>query len=171
VLNKEIYGKENTERGVMIKSNLSTETVDYKTASINYIKELPQLYDMYVEPVWNQHRSGIEPLIVYKLSREQEKFDTSAKMAFEKESPLLYFTYVTIPEIDQGILWDHEVSTTYGAFATEDDAIAAAANYTSFRPQLILDTSLWTYRVLLDTGLICPLPSGRYPVAWLIRGG
>jgi hypothetical protein len=89
----------------------------------------------------------------------------------ERNRPEFYFTAITLPEIDRGIVWDNDVSVEYGAFATENDAYLAASSYTSFRPQLILDTNLWTYRVLLETGLVCPLPSGRYAIAWLIRGG
>lgn len=74
-------------------------------------------------------------------------------------------------EFDRGVVWDHEIGEEYGAFATEADAIFAARHYAQFRPYQIYDTDFWSFRVILDTGLVCTLPRGRYAVAWLIRGG
>jgi len=74
-------------------------------------------------------------------------------------------------EIDQGIDWYQDISDLYGAFVTLEDAVEAAQKYSEFNPMKIYGTDYWTYRVVLDTGLVCTLPKGRYPVAWLIRGG
>ena len=38
-------------------------------------------------------------------------------------------------------------------------------------PSTLASVSLWSYRVLIDTNLVCPLPRGRYPISWLLRGG
>ena len=94
------------------------------------------------------------------------------KIKAERERPQYYYLrYLTVPEFDQGEVWNNDIEVEYGAFLTEADAVLAASKYTSFRPYLIMDTNLWTYRVLLDTGLVCPLPKGRYPIAWLLHGG
>lgn len=74
-------------------------------------------------------------------------------------------------ESDQGIDWYQDISDLYGAFVTLEDAVEAAQKYAEFNPIKIYGTDYWTYRVVLDTGLVCTLPKGRYPVAWLIRGG
>ena len=72
---------------------------------------------------------------------------------------------------DREYVWEQEISTDYGAFVTVADALYAARFYNSFRPELIYETNLYTYRVILDTGLVCKVPRGRYPVAWLLHGG
>lgn len=98
--------------------------------------------------------------------------DKSTKtLNFEHYISKEYLTDSASVELDRHLLWDNDIEVMYGAFATEADAIAAAQNYSRFRPYLIMNTNFWSYRVLLDTGLVCELPVGRYPVAWLIRGG
>jgi hypothetical protein len=93
-------------------------------------------------------------------------------MDYRRERPQLYYpSDKTVVKFEQGIIWDNEIEVDYGAFATTEDAEYAARYYQSFRPFLIMDTDLWTYRVLLDTNLVCALPKGRYPIAWLMRGG
>ena len=81
---------------------------------------------------------------------------------------IMKFTYA---EMDRGVVWQEDITTEYGAFATEHDAIAAAAGYSHFKPELIYGTNFYTYRVIFDTGLICKIPRGRYAVAWLLHGG
>jgi hypothetical protein len=91
---------------------------------------------------------------------------------YRRERPEYYYpSDRTQVEFEQGIVWDNDIEVDYGAFATTMDAEYAARYYQSFRPYLIMDTDLWTYRVLIDTNLVCALPKGRYPIAWLMRGG
>jgi hypothetical protein len=93
-------------------------------------------------------------------------------LEYRRERPDYYYPMDrTAVEFEQGLIWDNEIEVDYGAFTTIEDAEYAARNYQSFRPYLIMDTDLWTYRVLLDTNLVCELPKGRYPIAWLMRGG
>jgi hypothetical protein len=73
--------------------------------------------------------------------------------------------------IDREYVWQQEISVEYGAFATVADAVYAARFYSDFRPELIYETNLYTYRVILDSGLVCKIPGSRYPVAWLLHGG
>lgn len=167
-----VYWKENTIRGTTAKANAVAGSLDTHIASGFAPETTTQAFDMYIKPDWAQEEYSIEPFVVYRLQHEQQKnIDPREKIVMERERPQFYFTAITIPEIDRGIVWDHDISTEYGAFATENDAYLAAASYSSFRPYQILDTNLWSYRVLFDTGLVCPLPSGRYAIAWLIRGG
>ena len=106
------------------------------------------------------------------LDIEKQGLKNYAKINWQRERPQYYYMGgLSVPEFDQGEIWDNEIETVYGAFATQEDAALAASKYQKFRPFLILDTNLWTYRVLLDTGLVCSLPKGRYPIAWLLRGG
>ena len=94
------------------------------------------------------------------------------KLDYQRERPQYYYpSDRNVVEFDVGIIWDNSIEEMYGAFVTEADAVLAASLYQSFRPFLILDTDLWTYRVLVDTNLVCELPKGRYPIAWLLRGG
>lgn len=167
-----VYWKENTIRGTSARLDADVGTLDTHIASGSVPETTTQAFDMYIKPVWAQEEYSIEPFVVYRLQHEQQKnIDPREKIVMERERPQFYFTAITIPDIDQGIVWDHDISVEYGAFATENDAYLAAASYSSFRPYQILDTNLWSYRVLFDTGLVCPLPSGRYAIAWLIRGG
>lgn len=169
---KPIYQKDNTQRGGTVKATPSRDALEYKIQSGMSIQVSSQTSEIYIKPQWGPDDYGIDPIVVYRLEHEQQKIISPlVKTVMERNRPEFYFTAITLPEIDRGIVWDHDVSVEYGAFATENDAYLAASSYTSFRPQLILDTNLWTYRVLLETGLVCPLPSGRYAIAWLIRGG
>ena len=169
---KEIFDKENSIRGTSAIVNAAAGPLDTHIVSGAVPETTTLAFDIYIKPVWAQEEYSIEPFVVYRLQHEEQKnIDPQEKIVMEREKPQFYFTAITLPEINQGIVWDHDISVEYGAFVTEDDAILAAASYTSFRPYLILDTNLWTYRVLFDTNLVCPLPSGRYAIAWLIRGG
>jgi hypothetical protein len=127
--------------------------------------------EMYIAPKWNVQEYGFEPFVVYRLQIQTPNTIADYKMSLVDHVPSMYFALAPKVKLEEHLLWDHDISTVYGAFATEEDAILAAQKYTEFRPFLILDTNLWSYRVILETGLVCPLPAGRYPVAWLIRGG
>lgn len=106
--------------------------------------------------------------ILEMTSLGEKKVD---KIGLKLEKQQNYFTGKIYPELEKSTLWDNDIEVRYGAFETEEDAILAAQQYTEFRPYLILNTNLWTYRAIIDTSLICELPPGRYPIAWLIRGG
>jgi hypothetical protein len=154
-----------------ITTTFGTVAKDYIFGNMSYDRVEP-LPITKVIAAWKYSEVGIEPTVIYKLQHQQQDIKSSAlKMTFERDRPLLYFTAITLPDIDRGFVWDEDISVEYGAFATEADAILAAQRYTDFRPFLIMDTGLWTYRVNVDTNLVCNLPKGRYPIAWLIRGG
>ena len=107
----------------------------------------------------------------YDISDHGGKYTTLAMpLAIIDHGPTLLTQRVQIVA-DREYVWEQEISTEYGAFATVADALYAARFYNSFRPELIYETNLYTYRVLLDTGLVCKVPRGRYPVAWLLHGG
>ena len=110
------------------------------------------------------------------VEQNQQSQSNYSKYSWSRNRPEYYSAAaITTVEFNQGELWDHDIETDYGAFVTINDAFEAAKKYQAFSPYLIFDTigttNLWTYRVLLDTNLVCPFPKGRYPVAWLMRGG
>ena len=77
------------------------------------------------------------------------------------------------PLLNSDKLWEQEVGPLSLAFLTAADALLFAAdnNYTMVTPYLIYNSEFYSFRVLLDTGLVCRVPKGRYPVAWLLHGG
>lgn len=99
-----------------------------------------------------------ENLLTFKMSSGKDNDSDSYSVPFSK------------PEFDQGITW-YNTEGMFGAFNTIDDAIYAARNYTEYRPFAILNSDLYSYRIIIDTNLVCEVPRGRHPVAWLIRGG
>lgn len=165
-----VYSKAGTSDNAYIDMDYVTDRPEITMGAMRYDRNeiLPITK---VIPTWAAAEYGLDAFVIYKLQHQQQNDDATNKIRLARDVPNHYFTYITTPELNNGILWDHDISVPYGAFATEADAIYAARNYTEFRPYLIMDTDLWSYRVILDTGLICPLPKGRYPIAWLIRGG
>lgn len=122
--------------------------------------------------LWKIQDHSALNFVSYAVSIDFDRSSTLIKMDWIRNIPEYYNqSLAPDPEFDNGYVWEHDISVEYGAFATEADAVFAARNYTEFRPFMIMDTDLWSYRVMLDTGLVCNLPRGRYPVAWLIRGG
>lgn len=186
-LEKKNFSKENTVRGSFVPMDFgSYPALEKWSVKMQFTldptgewSELMRygradaLSNTYLKPDWGLYEYATDPIGILKfdLTVDQPDYNAEVKMKLVKAEPNLYFTAITLPKFEQGFVWEHDISVDYGAFATEQDAIAAAVNYTDFRPMLIMDTNLWTYRVLFDTGLVCPLPTGRYPIAWLIRGG
>ena len=112
----------------------------------------------------------------------------SAKGVFEKDKSLplvsakgIYEAGLSLPfvsdkityEQNLGIVWNQDIDTDATAFVTGADADAEATidGYQFHKPYKIFDTKYYSYRVLVDTALVCKLPVGRYPIAWLLHGG
>ena len=165
-----VYAKARTSDPTLATMDYATDTLFTSSVSMKYARNDVLPITMVV-PTWVAAEYGFEAFVIYRLQHQQQNDYADSRMTLAREIPNHYFTAITVPELNNGILWDHDISVEYGAFATEADAIYAARNYTEFRPYLIMDTDLWSYRVILDTGLICSLPKGRYPIAWLLRGG
>ena len=163
------YGTETPSTSVVLLV-FGTDTPSTSAVTMDYVRNDVLPITMVV-PTWAAADYGFEAFVIYKLQHQQQNDSANSPITLARDIPNHYFTAITVPELNNGILWDHDISVEYGAFATEEDAIYAARNYTEFRPYLIMDTDLWSYRVILDTGLICRLPKGRYPIAWLLRGG
>ena len=194
------YGAEAVNYSTLVMDYRPADTATATSISMQYQTEV-MLGDMLVKPGYEQEtRSDWNSSGNFQRERElpgitahlpMERFNLGAGTAdknnlslirygktaevgidYRRERPQIYYpTDRTAVEFVQGIIWNNEIETDYGAFVTIEDAEYAARYYQSFRPYLIMDTDLWTYRVLLDTNLVCSLPKGRYPIAWLMRGG
>jgi len=70
-------------------------------------------------------------------------------------------------------LWKQDLSTDYFVFNTAQDALnkALSDGYANYAAYQVYDTPYYSYRILIDTALVCKLPKGRYPIAWLLHGG
>ena len=97
----------------------------------------------------------------------------SAKGVYGSLSNKLYVSEKLVYEQEFGIVWDQQIDIDATLFLTAEEAetTAAADGYEFYRPYQIYDTNYYSYRVLVDTALVCKLPKGRYPIAWLLHGG
>ena len=125
-----------------------------------------------IKPIWALYEYGMGSQTGSAMEFENTAPAATITMDWMKELPVYYTQALLVDAaIDNGYVWDQDIAVIYGAFATQADAVFAARAYTEFRPFMIMDTDLWSYRVILDTNLVCRLSTGRYPVAWLMRGG
>jgi hypothetical protein len=125
-----------------------------------------------IKPIWALYEYGIGSQTGSAMEFENTAPAATITMDWVKELPVYYTQALLVDAaLDNGYVWDQDIAVIYGAFATQADAVFAARAYTEFRPFMIMDTDLWSYRVILDTNLVCRLSTGRYPVAWLMRGG
>ena len=144
--------------------NESYLTSHYNRNDIIPLKTVPAFYKIDALPIRTLPTR-------YDISDRGGKYTTvSLPRATIDHGPTL-ITQRTHIVADREYVWEQEIGTDYGAFVTVADALYAARFYNSFRPELIYETNLYTYRVILDTGLVCKVPRGRYPVAWLLHGG
>ena len=150
--------------------------IDYKNVSMTdtiykilYFKENVSLHDDYNNYKYFQY---IYPLIALSNSAVEnykQRIPIYSKNLYQLNNEKYHYIKL-IPELNNGELWDNEIDTIYGAFETVADAFEAAKKYQEYRPFIINDTDFWTYRVIIDSNLVCPMRV-RYPIAWLIRGG
>ena len=97
----------------------------------------------------------------------------SAKALYQQDLSLPLVSAKGRYQQEDGVVWHQLIDTDATAFLTAADAEAAAATdgYSFYRPYKIYDTNLYSYRVLIDTSLVCKVPKGRYAIAWLLHGG
>jgi len=97
----------------------------------------------------------------------------SAKALYQQDLSLPLVSAKGQYQQEDGVVWHQLIDTDATAFLTAADAEAAAATdgYSFYRPYKIYDTNLYSYRVLIDTSLVCKIPKGRYAIAWLLHGG
>jgi len=168
---------------------------DYEQAPADAGGVIPQDYvhdtssiSGHVTPEYQQELSI--PLVSAKGVYEQELSIplVSAKGVYEKEKSIplvsdkgVYEAGLSLPfvsdkityEQNLGIVWNQDIDTDATAFVNALDADAAAVvdGYMFRKPYQIFETKYYSYRVLVDTALVCKLPKGRYPIAWLLHGG
>ena len=97
----------------------------------------------------------------------------SAKALYQQDLSLPLVSAKGQYQQEDGVVWHQLIDTDATAFLTAADAEAAAATdgYSFYLPYKIYDTNLYSYRVLIDTSLVCKVPKGRYAIAWLLHGG
>jgi hypothetical protein len=97
----------------------------------------------------------------------------SAKALYQQDLSLPLVSAKGRYQQEDGVVWHQLIDTDATAFLTAADAEAAAATdgYSFYLPYKIYDTNLYSYRVLIDTSLVCKVPKGRYAIAWLLHGG
>jgi len=99
----------------------------------------------------------------------------TVKPEYEQDLPVSIYGNATklTYEVDLELLWKQDLSTDYLVFNTAQDALDKAIQdgYTNYSAYQVYDTPYYSYRILIDTALVCKLPKGRYPIAWLLHGG
>jgi hypothetical protein len=97
------------------------------------------------------------------------------KADYQQDLPMSIYGNATKLDyaVDPELLWKQDLSTDYFVFNTAQDALDKAHNdgYTNYAAYQVYDTPYYSYRILIDTALVCKLPKGRYPIAWLLHGG
>ena len=120
-----------------------------------------------------QQFQKLEHLTNMEYQRDQRSTGGEITQEFARIERDSFTVPAPTPLLNSDKLWEQEVGPLSLAFLTAADALLFAAdnNYTMVTPYLIYNSEFYSFRVLLDTGLVCRVPKGRYPVAWLLHGG
>ena len=174
-----------------ISQNLTyqLELLENKNIVINY-KPVPNALLLTVKPEYEQIVDSIgftvkpeyEQIVnmlsfTVKPTYEQivDTIGFTVKPEYEQDLSMSIYGNSTklIYEVDPELLWKQDVSTDYLVFNTAQDALDKAIQdgYTNYSAYQVYDTPYYSYRILIDTALVCKLPKGRYPIAWLLHGG
>jgi len=139
-------------------------------------------YEPSIDHLSFQVKADYEPSIDHlsfqvKADYEQllDHLSFQVKADYEQDLPVSVYGNATklTYQVDPELLWKQDLSTDYFVFNTAQDALnkALSDGYANYAAYQVYDTPYYSYRILIDTALVCKLPKGRYPIAWLLHGG
>jgi len=139
-------------------------------------------YQQIINTLSFQVKADYEPSIDHLSFQVKADYEPSidhlsfqVKADYEQDLPVSIYGNATklTYQVDPELLWKQDLSTDYFVFNTTQDALDKALNdgYTNYAAYQVYGTPYYSYRILIDTALVCKLPKGRYPIAWLLHGG